>query len=137
MLVSRKFQRWTDLIRYLDAAALCCVVAVMAVSYVDDYAYGLFTFLGASSVIPWVGCMWVGGSPARWFPVFTNVWVACGMAAYGMVLSFVGVVALFTISDAGVWPAAVAAMFAVFRVSVPMAACAVHRAFRLPGSLQV
>lgn len=109
----------------------------MIASYVDDYIYEMFAFLGASSVAPWVGCMCVGGSPARWFPVFANVWVGCGMAAYGLILSFVGVVALFAISDSGVWPAAVAAMLAVFRVSVPMTACAIHRAFRRPGVLPV
>lgn len=125
------------MVGYLDVALLCVVVAVMLVSYVDDHAYELFVFLGASSIIPWVGCMCVGCPPARWFPVFASTWIVCGMAAYGAVLSFVGIVALFTIQDAGVLPAAVASLVAVFRVSVPMVSCAVHRAFRLPGALQV
>lgn len=125
------------MIGYLDVALLCIVAAVMLVSYVDDYTYELFVFLGASSIIPWVGCICVGGPPARWFPVFTSTWVVCGMAAYGVMLSFVGIVALFTIQDSDVLPAAVASMVAVFRVSVPMVSCAVHRAFRLPGALQV
>lgn len=125
---------------YLDIAALCIVVAVISASYAlygDDYEYEMFVFLAAGSIVPWIGCMCVGGSPARWFPVLTNTGVVCGMAAYGVLLSFLVVVALFMVHDIGMLLVAGAAMFAVFRVSAPMAACAIHRAFRLPGSLPV
>lgn len=84
------------LARPLDVAALCGSLAVIIISYPvygGHVNYMMLAGLAAMSYMPWAGCMAVGGAPAKWWPVFTNAYAACGMAAFGVLLLALGILA--------------------------------------------
>lgn len=84
--------------------------------------------------------MAVGGVPARWWPIFTNTYLACGMAAFGGLLSVLCIlVALLGDFDAWMLPMVVASLLAVCapRVSVPVVVCGICRAFRVSRHIPV
>ena len=129
------------LVKPLDVSALCGSLAVIIISYPaygDHTNYMMLAGLAAVSYMPWAGCMATGGAPARWWPVFTNVYAACGMAAFGVMLSALSIlVALLGDFDPLMLPMVAASLLVVHRVSIPITTCAVGRALRVAGPLPV
>lgn len=114
------------------------VIAASYPAYGDHVNYMMLAGLTAMSYMPGAECRAVGGAPAKWWPVFTNAYVACGMAAFGVLLSALAIlVALLGDFDVWMLPMVAASLLAMHHVSLPMAACGIGRALRVGGRLPV
>ncbi len=138
----REYWEWdATLNKLLDVLALGLSLSIIVISYPfygDHVNYMMFAFLAAISYAPWIGCMIAGGSPARWWPIFTNVYITCGMAAFGILLSvLVTLIAILGEFDTWMLPMVGASILVVYRVSVPFTICAVCRSLRVAKPIPV
>ena len=127
--------------KLLDVLALGRSLSIIVISYPfygDHVNYMMFVFLAAISYTPWVGCMIAGGSPARWWPIFTNVYITCAMAAFGILLPvLVTLIAILGEFDTWMLPMVGASILVVYRVSMPLTICAVCWSLRIAKPIPV